>query len=244
MPQSNLYIVDNADETRNVKRYLTEWCPISKQLDVATGYLEIGGLLALDTQWQKLEKIRIILGNEVTSRTAEVLGNAVAQGFLSRIQASLNAEQASNDFLLGVPAIVDAIRSGKIECRVYDRGKFHAKAYITHFRDDVHANFPASMNVPSGYALVGSSNFTHAGLTKNIELNVQVDNEVAELQEFGLTGLHYGIVALEDYLGAFAEVELQYAAGLVLYAEGGGVLYAGTGCGTIAKSQQPTADNQ
>ena len=182
MPQSNLYIVDNADETRNVKRYLTEWCPISKQLDVATGYLEIGGLLALDTQWQKLEKIRIILGNEVTSRTAAVLGNAVAQGFLSRIQASLNAEQANNDFLLGVPAIVDAIRSGKIECRVYDRGKFHAKAYITHFRDDVHANFPASMNVPSGYALVGSSNFTAAGLTKNIELNVQIKENIDELQ--------------------------------------------------------------
>jgi len=184
MPQSSLYIVDNADETRNVKRYLTEWCPISKQLDVATGYLEIGGLLALDTQWQKLDKIRIILGNEVTPRTAAVLGNAAAQGFLSQMQASLDAEQSKNDFLLGVPAIVEALKSGKIECRVYENGKFHAKAYITHFRDDVRANFPAAMNVPSGYALVGSSNFTTAGLTKNVELNVQIRDNVDELQSW------------------------------------------------------------
>ena len=46
------------------------------------------------------------------------------------------------------------------------------------------AQFISSMNLPKGYALLGSSNFTHAGLTKNIELNVQVDNEVAELQEW------------------------------------------------------------
>lgn len=40
------------------------------------------------------------------------------------------------------------------------------------------------MNVPSGYALVGSSNFTKAGLTQNIELNVQVKDEVEQLQKW------------------------------------------------------------
>ena len=180
----NLYIVDNSAPKSTVKQYLTEWCDISKQMDIATGYLEIGGLLTLDTNWQKLDKIHIILGNEVTQRTATVLGSAVAQGFLSQMQESLDAEQSKNDFLLGVPAIVEALKSRKIECRVYEKGKFHAKAYITHFRDDVHANFPASMHVPSGYALVGSSNFTAAGLTKNVELNVQIKDNVDELQSW------------------------------------------------------------
>ena len=180
----NLYIVDNSAPKSTVKQYLTEWCDISKQMDIATGYLEIGGLLTLDTNWQKLDKIRIILGNEVTQRTATVLGSAAAQGFLSQMQESLDAEQSKNDFLLGVPAIVEALKSRKIECRVYEKGKFHAKAYITHFRDDVHANFPASMHVPNGYALVGSSNFTAAGLTKNVELNVQIRDNVDELQSW------------------------------------------------------------
>ena len=40
------------------------------------------------------------------------------------------------------------------------------------------------MNVPIGYALVGSSNFTKAGLTQNIELNVQVSNDVDQLQKW------------------------------------------------------------
>ena len=183
MEHKRLYVVDNSSEAQSVKQYLTEWCSVSKQMDIATGYLEIGGLLDLDQSWQKLDKIRIILGNEVTKRTKEVI-DAVVEALLSRLKDSVDAEQEHNEFLIGVPAIVEAMKSRKIECRVFDKDKFHAKAYITYFRDDYRDQFISSMNLPNGYALVGSSNFTHAGLTKNIELNVQVDNEVAELQEW------------------------------------------------------------
>ena len=69
MPHKDLYIVDNSTEQQSVKEYLLDWCNVSKQMDIATGYLEIGGLLELDSHWQKLDKIRIILGNEVTKRT-------------------------------------------------------------------------------------------------------------------------------------------------------------------------------
>ena len=183
MEHKRLYVVDNSSEAQIVKQYLNEWCSVSKQMDIATGYLEIGGLLDLDQSWQKLDKIRIILGNEVTKRTKEVI-DAVVEALLSRLRDSVDAEQEHNEFLIGVPAIIDAMKSRKIECRVFDKDKFHAKAYITYFRDDYRDQFISSMNLPNGYALVGSSNFTHAGLTKNIELNVQVDNEVAELQEW------------------------------------------------------------
>jgi hypothetical protein len=56
------------------------------------------------------------------------------------------------------------------------RDKFHAKAYITHAR----------LEVVGSQALVGSSNFTAPGLTKNIELNVRIQSarEVAQLQEW------------------------------------------------------------
>ena len=74
-----------------------------------------------------------------------------------------------------MPAIVGAIRSGKIVCRVYRKEKFHAKAYITHAR----------MEVIGSSALVGSSNFTYPGLTENIELNVQITGTpVSVLQEW------------------------------------------------------------
>lgn len=182
MSHKNLYIVDNADD-QSVRKYLSEWCGISKQMDIATGYWEIGGLLELDQEWQKLDKIRIILGNEVTKRTKQVI-DAVVQAILDRIKGSIDEEQEKNEFLIGVPAILDALKSGKIECRVYDRSKFHAKAYITYFRDEYRDQFISAMNIPSGYALVGSSNFTKAGLTQNIELNVQVKDDVEQLQDW------------------------------------------------------------
>lgn len=183
MEHSNLYIVDNANEEQSVKKYLKEWCPISKQMDIATGYLEIGGLLTLDGEWQKLDKIRIILGNQVTKRTKDVIDQAV-KALLEKLNDSINVEHEKNEFLLGVPAILNAMKSRKIECRVYDKNKFHAKTYITYFKDDYKAQFPTSMNVPDGYALVGSSNFTAPGLNQNIELNVQIREDVHQLQNW------------------------------------------------------------
>lgn len=181
MQYNNLYIVDNSSTDASVKKYLTEWCAVSKQMDIATGYLEIGGLLTLDGEWQKLDKIRIILGNEVTKRTQDVIEQAV-QAILGRLKSSVDNEQERNEFLVGVPAIIDALKTRKIECRVFDKSKFHAKAYITYFRDEYRSQFIQAMNIPAGYALVGSSNFTKAGLTQNTELNVQVSTNVEQLQ--------------------------------------------------------------
>lgn len=183
MAHSNLYIVDNASDKQSVKTYLGEWCKVSKQMDIATGYLEIGGFLSLDSNWQKLDKIRIILGNELTKRTKDVIDDVVKY-MLSRLKGSIDKEQEKNEFLTGVPAILAAMKTGKIECRVFDQSKFHAKAYITYFRDEYRQQFIQAMNVPSGYALVGSSNFTQAGLTNNIELNVQVKDDVEQLQQW------------------------------------------------------------
>lgn len=102
---NNLYIVDNASEDQSVKKYLQEWCSISKQMDIATGYLEIGGLLALDQEWRQMDKIRIILGNEVTKRTKAVI-DTVVKAILDRILDSIDEEAEKNEFLIGVPAIL------------------------------------------------------------------------------------------------------------------------------------------
>ena len=92
-----------------------------------------------------------------------------------QLDHSLESRKAEKPLSRGVPAIVDALQAGKIECRVYRKDKFHAKAYITH----------AKLDVVGSSALVGSSNFTFPGLTENIELNVQITGTpVAVLQEW------------------------------------------------------------
>src|SRR5665213_376603 len=69
----DLFIVDNSVEGWTGIRYLQEWCDLAKSFDIATGFFEIGSLLALDGKWQGLEKVRILMGGDVTSSTRKAL---------------------------------------------------------------------------------------------------------------------------------------------------------------------------
>jgi len=169
--RSDLFIVDNSAEEWKVARYLRDWCEIAKAFDIATGYFEIGSLLALEGHWRKLDHIRILMGDEVTLRTRQAFEQAF-QYIQDALDDSLEREKEKNDFLTGVPDIVAALESGQIACKVYTERKFHAKAYITH----------AKFEVMPPVALVGSSNFTYPGLHDNVELNIQIRHDVNELQ--------------------------------------------------------------
>jgi superfamily II DNA or RNA helicase/HKD family nuclease len=171
---SALFIVDNSEADWKVAQYILEWCQLSSSVDIATGFFEIGGLLALKDEWQKVNHIRILMGDEISLRTKQAFSEGLRQA-RERLDASLETEKETNDFLDGVPAILEAIRTRKIECRIYRKDKFHAKAYITHSR----------FAVTGSAALVGSSNFTRPGLSQNVELNVQITGaQVTTLQEW------------------------------------------------------------
>ncbi|WP_061023201.1 helicase-related protein [Bradyrhizobium sp. CCH5-F6] len=172
----DLFIVDNSVSGWTALRYLEEWTEIAKGFDIATGYFDIGTILALDGKWQSLDKIRILMGADTSHRTRKAFLDTVVKKAVDELDRSLEATKEPNPFLRGVPAILTALQSRQIECRVYDRDKFHAKTYITHAR----------LDVVGSQALVGSSNFTMPGLTKNIELNVQIQSarEVTQLQEW------------------------------------------------------------
>ena len=125
---SELFIVDNSHTDWKVLKYLHDWCQISKAIDIATGYFEIGSLLALRDEWQKVDKIRILMGDEVSKRTKSAFLEGISR-VTRKLDDSLESEKEKNDFLAGVSAIVEAIKNGKIECRIYRKEKFHAKAY-------------------------------------------------------------------------------------------------------------------
>lgn len=169
-----LFVVDNSEGGRNGLGYLRDWCDVAQRLDVATGMFEVGSLVALDGAWQKLDKIRILMGSDVTRGTRQVLLRAIQSRAEQVLDESLDADKEDNPFLEGVDAVVSGIQGGQVECRAYSRKKFHAKAYITHAR----------LDVVGSQALVGSSNFTRPGLTENVELNIKIESsaEVAQLQ--------------------------------------------------------------
>lgn len=169
-----LFIVDNSDTDWKVGSYLSEWCDLSKAIDIATGYFEIGSLLSLKEKWQSVDQIRVLMGDEVSLRTKNIFIKGLER-IKTQLDNSIELEKSQNDFLEGVPAIVEAIRKEKIQFKVYRKDKFHAKAYITHGRAKVIGSF----------GLVGSSNLTYPGLYNNVELNVQISGpEVKILQDW------------------------------------------------------------
>ncbi len=176
MADGPLFIVDNGASGRNGLDYLREWSELAKGIDIATGFFEIGSLLDLDGSWQKFDRIRILMGDEISHRSRKALLLAVTQRATDRLDDSIEDDKERDPFLTGVDAIVSALASGQIEVRVYNKDKFHAKAYITHGR----------FEVIGSQALVGSSNFTRPGLTQNVELNIKIESssEVAQLQEW------------------------------------------------------------
>ncbi len=101
----DLFIVDNSVSGWTGLRYLQEWAGIAKAFDIATGYFEIGALLALDGKWQGLDKIRILMGAETTQRTRRALLEAVRERGLRRLDESIEENKLPNPFLRGTPAI-------------------------------------------------------------------------------------------------------------------------------------------
>lgn len=150
-------ILDNRNDN-TVLAALKKLLPESKSLDVATGYFEIGSLLSLDSFWNKLEKIRVVMGDESTKRTRKELEDAIR----SLSDESIEREKEKDDSLTGLAAVRQSLRNGHINAKVYTKGKFHAKAMLMQMK-------PPHL---SNYGIVGSSNFTEPGLCRNIELNL------------------------------------------------------------------------
>ena len=98
---SELFIVDNSVSGWTGLEYLRQWCEISRSFDIATGFFEIGSLLDLDGHWQQLDKIRILMGEEVSLRTKQAFTSALAER-MDRLDGSLEGEKDQNPFLAGV----------------------------------------------------------------------------------------------------------------------------------------------
>ena len=149
-------LIDNI-EGNTLQKVLESLLVKSIRLDIATGTFEIGAFLSLGKTWQHLDGIRLLMGDETTKRTKAHLISALQEA----THANIESEKEQDDTLQGLAAVREAIRTGQITVRVYDKAKFHAKLNLMH----------AQNSSPVDFATVGSSNFTRPGLTQNVELN-------------------------------------------------------------------------
>ena len=125
---------------------------------VATAYFNLGGWIHLSDALHRTAKIRLLLGKEQE------------QAFVvdERLRSELQEEVKNR----GAEAMVEIadwehlLRSDKVEVRVYKKGFLHGKCYLV-----------LGGGVGQDAGIVGSSNFTGAGLEQNLELNATIRNE-------------------------------------------------------------------
>lgn len=147
----------------------------SPEVSIASGYFDPPGFAIIARQLEQLPRVRLLLGAEplpYSGRERQKLGTTAEDYRREEIARSLVAHSnsiAGDRDLLGFTQETDStikkllgyLKSGRIEVRRYEKGFLHGKAYI----------FNHGTGEPEGY-LVGSSNLTAAGLTRNVELNV------------------------------------------------------------------------
>lgn len=166
-----VHVLDNSSDDRKVLECLRGSLKEGGALDVATGFFEIGGFLDLGSAWEGLGRVRVLMGADTTRRSRQILAQALRKDIEAGLDKSLSGERRGNPFLDGVEPLVDALREGRVECRIYTKGgrKFHAKAYIV--SDTVDGEVES--------AIIGSSNFTRPGLGENVELNASFSDNAS-----------------------------------------------------------------
>ncbi|MHB8181700.1 MAG: helicase-related protein [Acidithiobacillus ferrivorans] len=142
------------------------------ELSIATGYFNIGGFSLLAEKLESLPRIRLLLGAEPTpppSRPERRPGDPRGENFETKLvgeAVGLNYQGLIHDrdrleFSRGVDAAISRLlallESGRVEVRRYEKNFMHGKAFIFGDEEGV---------------IAGSSNFTAAGITSNIELNL------------------------------------------------------------------------
>lgn len=180
------YVIDNQSQ-----RLADVLCEVlerhsGKSLDIATAYFNVRGFTLLQEGLQGLGSFRLLLGDE--PRDGESIG--LRPRAASRLIHDLNAAPFDEATLRAVEDLITFLRRELVGVRAYQQGFLHAKSYT--FYGDLPVG--GSDRFQPIAAIVGSSNFTGAGLTTNRELNLShktllTDDEMVRISPAPIDGL-------------------------------------------------------
>jgi superfamily II DNA or RNA helicase len=175
--------------------------PSSQAAHFAVGYFFLSGLEAVADVLANVGHMRLLIGDTSNRSTIEqiaegyrrldpVASEVAAWAYPQRQAMEAAADDAAahigqvaalmdqtDDAEELIHMIVRLIEEGRLDVRVYTRERFHAKAYIFDYGPIYDAAGNQMPRPSRGSAIVGSSNFTLAGVTANTELNVAVTGD-------------------------------------------------------------------
>jgi Helicase conserved C-terminal domain/PLD-like domain len=180
-------IIDN--EELQLLQVLKENLPHTRQLDACVGYFNLRGWQSLRTELHAMqnhddidehpERVRLLVGMALSGGEQTRLALSLLKEpdeTVSRAKANEMAKNAVREFAQqltwgvpnahdekGIGQLLEDLKSGYLKIKFAARNPLHAKLYVCHL----------SGGMESFRAIVGSSNFTAAGLAHQGELNIE-----------------------------------------------------------------------
>lgn len=144
-------IIDNSKTT--LRDFLNEFLGdgLQPHLDIASAFFKIEAYGMVETSLQNIKRFRLLLGKSPEQPGNQTLGAVL----LNMMKEEVERFPLEPEPLSLVQRFVEFLKRDSVEVRLYEQQFLHGKTYIT---DDL--------------VVVGSSNFTPAGLTRNTELNL------------------------------------------------------------------------
>ena len=148
-------------------------------LRVATGYWDLPGTLELIEQIKGYKKIQLLIGQEPLSNHLQkrynisfVENQLFPDSYVSSDLEDYGTAKEINEFRETAKVLVSLIKENKMEVKVFRKPRLHAKAYIF-----------GELGDGNSVGIIGSSNFTRAGLTTSQELNfLTYDYKIVEFE--------------------------------------------------------------
>ncbi|MEA5578686.1 SNF2-related protein [Anabaena sp. UHCC 0451] len=128
-------------------------------LDIATGFFRIEAWVRLETAMNQLTGFRLLLGRDPTIRPGESDRIDLIRYFKKELYKEIDEKPLLSEYQQQIERLIAYLQRDDVQVRLFgehgEKQFLHAKAYIF-----------------DNYSIVGSSNFTPAGLEGNTELNI------------------------------------------------------------------------
>ena len=126
-------------------------------LDIATAFFNVEGFALVKEKLEGVTKFRLLLG-----KTPELTDNNQTLGkvLLKEIGTDIEHLDLSKEKKDNVSDLIEFLEKTNVEIRIFDKNFLHGKGYFF-----------------NSVAVIGSSNFTYAGLTREGELNAVIQGK-------------------------------------------------------------------
>jgi ERCC4-related helicase len=145
-----------------------------KHFSIATGYWDLKGTSEIIDNLNQYDSIRLLIGQEPYMtrdlpyrklNDVKLDNDFPSNDFKKDLEEDAKASESEN-LRQTASKLIKLIHDKKITVKLYQKQRLHAKTYIFGNESD-----------PNAFGIVGSSNFTYAGLKGNSELN-SLENQV------------------------------------------------------------------